>query len=163
MEDLKVRKKHYSRFVMPVFLLGFTICVLGASGLLFVPRLRTSLNRQLWESSEPKSYHMTVTEMRPDGGPWKWSVYVQNGHAMTTTVLETGGQSSASSWLEPDRITIEHVFEIADDACLNRGLIDCGINFDYKFHYPAQINSYQLLLITVEDFTVCEDGQVNCQ
>ena len=163
MEHQEVRKKYYTRFVMPVFLLGFTVCVLVVIYLLLAPRIRASLNRHLWESNQPNSYRMIVTEMRPDGSPWKWSVYVQDGHAVTTTVLETGGQSSASSWLDPDKLTIEHIFEIADDVCLNRGLIDCGIKFESIYHYPAQISSYQLLVITVEEFIVCEDGQERCQ
>lgn len=126
------------------------------------PRLALHLEKKQWEASKPSTYYMQVVESRPDGGFWRWEVYVQESRPITVTLLETGKYSNRTSWLDPANLTVEQIFNLIDQSCVDRGFLDCGFESDPQYHYPKQVDSYELITIKVENFTPCEQGMANC-
>jgi hypothetical protein len=146
--------------VMSSILLSVTLCVCVIISFLNIQSLRLATNQKQWKAQEPAAYYMQVVESRPDGGRWRWAAYVQESRPVTVTLLKTGDPNS-KSWLDPTNMTIEQIFDLTERSCANRGVIDCGLEFDPKFHYPKQAESYHLIIIQIEQFIPCQ-SVANC-
>jgi hypothetical protein len=129
----------------------------------FVPSFKIMVKQALWEFFEPSGYYMEVTELRPDGGPWRWAVRVRNGRLVSIQALEvdTRGRSNSTNWLDPDTLTVEQIFAIADRFCVDRGFLNCGLEFDPRFHYLKRIESYEMIIVEINQFVPCEETE-NC-
>ena len=105
---------------------------------------------------------MEVTEARPDGF-WRWATYVQQGHPVTVTLLSQSNEHPGrKSWVKSTDMTVEQIFSSANQFCTPRKVWDCWLEFDPQFHYPKQMESYQLIIIRVEHFVPCKQTTDHC-
>lgn len=107
---------------------------------------------------------MQVAEMRPDGGPWRWIIFVANGEVVSSQLVEadTHGKANNRSWLDPTDLTIDGLFDFAEQHCVKRGFLDCGLEHNPTYHFPSLIYSYEMIIVRVEDFTNCSKDPARC-
>ena len=154
------------RFTQHRILLGALLLTFVCCGLCYAltPRARLITNRALWKLLGPTKYYMEVYESRSDGGFWRWAVYVQNSHVLSVQLLSvsTHGYPEMESWLDPGSLTVEQVFTAANQLCADRGFLDCGLEFDSRFHYPKHVDSYELIMFGIIQFVQCEKVPGDC-
>jgi len=149
-----------SKFRQYAILLLFVCCLSMMCVGVYSQRLRLSTYEMLWEMREPSIYYMRVFEKRPDVGR-RWDVFVQQGKPVTTTVIFES-RKGRKGFLDANNLTIEEVFNLAQTSCVDRGFADCGITFDSRYAYPAEVISYQLFIIEIEEFTSCGQDFSDC-
>jgi hypothetical protein len=119
---------------------------------LFSIRARILVNKPLWYFLKPDSYTMQVRETRTDGVMWLWEIRVVNNETVEIVVLERERPEKLNSILEYD-YSVDQLFSLAEsNSCKNRGIIDCGVRFDIRYHFPKFIYSYEMYIIEVETF-----------
>ena len=131
---------------------------------LFYPGGSLSVNRWVWLTNKPSEYYMEVVETRPDGGPWRWAVHIKEDTVQSYLVLEadTHGRPINASWLDPSILTIEQIFLLAEQHCVVRGLLDCGITYDSKYHFPKLIECYEAITVKIDIFLDCSQDPADC-
>jgi hypothetical protein len=65
-------------------------------------------------------------------------------------------------FLDSNKITVDHIFDVLEQTCVNRTFLNCGSTFDGKYHYPVQSQSYEVYIIEVEQFVECNANQTTC-
>jgi hypothetical protein len=157
----KVKLLLRPQFASAVLLLAVICCVTLS---LTTPSGRITINRALWKVVKPAEYYMEVRELRSDGGLWRWRVHVQDDSLLPVQLLEskTSGFAEKESWLESSSLTIEQIFTAASRFCADRGFAKCRLEFDSQFHYPKQVDSYELIIIEVENFISCDENPQDC-
>lgn len=158
----KQKTKPFFRLRIMDMISLFAICSL-ATLFLLSPNNRIAINRLLWEITKPKEYQMEVSEISNEG-LWRWQVHVQKNNSLSVQLLtrKMSGFGEEESWLQPDNLTIEHIFNAASQFCAGRGFTKCRLKFDSRFHYPTLIDSYEVIIIEVERFALCEEGSDAC-
>jgi hypothetical protein len=162
--DNDVDKKRVQLLLWPkiasTVLLLVVICCATLS--LLTPRGRITINHALWKLAKPEEYYMEVREL--SGGLWRWRVHVQDDNLLSAQLLEseTSGFAEKESWLESNSLTIEQIFTAASRFCADRGFTKCRLEFDSQFHYPKQVESYELMIIEVENFISCDKDSRKC-
>lgn len=136
-----------------------------------------SAKQKLWELREPSAYYMQVLEgaFDEEHPPYfHWEVYVESGRPVTTTLLYHNDKYcqgeypvGCESVLDPDNLNMEQLFEHVNDFCTssaNKRDFTCEVEFDPWFHYPKRFHPvlYWNLHVTVQQFTPCEQVDVNC-
>ena len=121
------------------------------------------MNQVLWEIAEPSEYYMEVVRAIPDA-PSRWAVHVRDGKPVSIQSLDTGSAKYPLIGDEFDSsdLTVEQVFAIADRFCVDRGVLECRLEFDPHFHYPKQVDSYEFIFVAVERFVSCEGTKGEC-
>jgi len=119
---------------------------------LFSTRVKILVNKPLWNLLRPESYTMQVRETRSDGVMWLWEIKVENNETVEIIVLERERPEKLGSFLEYD-YSVDQLYDLAESySCKNRGIIDCGVRFDIRYHFPKQIYSYEMYIVEVETF-----------
>lgn len=99
---------------------------------------------------------MEVIEQQTTGEPWHWAVEVESGNIVKRVELEPGGiDGKLESLFNASGPTIDMIFSLAN-GCATRGFMDCGLDFDSRFHFPTKIDSYDLFIIKIERFVECK-------
>ena len=119
---------------------------------LFSTRVKILVNKPLWNLLRPETYTMQVRETRSDGVMWLWEIRVENNETVEINVLERERPEKMRSFLEYD-YSVDQLYKLAESSsCKDRGFIDCGVRFDIRYHFPKQIESYEMYIIEVETF-----------
>jgi hypothetical protein len=151
----------FNRLVYFLLVLA-VVSVCGVLTFHFHKRLELAFNQERWESVKPSAYSMVVTEVRPDGGSWRWLVYVEESRPVTVTLLNQDESSHLKSWLDPNSLTIDQLFAAAATYCTPRSVFDCRLSFDPEYHYPVSVKSYELVYIEVEALINCDESLTTC-
>jgi len=119
---------------------------------LFSTRVKILVNKPLWNLLRPETYTMQVRETRSDGVMWLWEIRVENNETVEINVLERERPEKMGSFLDYD-YSVDQLFKLAESSsCIDRGIIDCGVRFDTRYHFPKFIYSYEMYIIVVEIF-----------
>ena len=168
MEPISIYRKLSSRLASVFFIAPIVFLFLFILFDIFCPKISHSINRSRWEREKPKTYYLRVHAFTSFGCSWTWEAIVKD---KTSTLLtkntfhpnEKGISCSDLEWfLDENQISIDHIFDVLEKTCINRGFLDCASTFDAKYHYPRQSESYETYVIEIEQFINCDLSLTSC-
>jgi hypothetical protein len=162
MMDAKQRVSPFLKRWRPAIVLLATLLCCGSASYLFIPHFKLAVNRLLWKLSEPPEYYMQVHAFTSYGCSWRWAVRVRDSQAVSIDLLKEDRDGPCESLIDLDNPTIDEVFRVLGKGCAARGFLDCGLEFDPRFHYPRYSESYEYFIIQVEQFVPCGEEPADC-
>lgn len=145
-----------------IVLFGFIAFMAIATILnVFSNQVKLSVNRRLWGKLGPESYYMKFTEAWPYGS-FLWEIYIQNGVTKWINVVPYR-EDDKPSWFYKETVSVEEVFKLVEEECIDRGLLKCGVDYDFWYSYPKKIDSYQWVFIDIEEFISCDKNPDECK
>ena len=164
MNTLRATFKSYRYWIVLVItLVSIACCAVGAYE--FTPWFRLDVNRALWDKVVPSEYCMEVDELSSPWGKWRWAVHVRDGQIVTANLLDVElhrDDADKKRLLNENNLSVEGIFTVADQFCVDEGYWTCSLDFDPRFHYPIQVDAYERMLIRIENFTPCGKVEGGC-